>query len=202
MRESQRTDALRRINVHQNWQNNAAAENVKIDVPGKMSEDKRKRIRKVLATQPEYAAGEKRHLLLTRETLQQLAALDHVQRVEPTVNLWESVHLKDQSFQVAIESAAPQDRTYLRRIVSGRFFESPDEPSAVVSEILLYRSGIIDDEAVEAMLGQKLRLEIQTAERPQAESLRIYLYRPQRNITSSIETELIARLNRQLPAQP
>lgn len=200
VRESKRTDALRRINVHPDWSNrNNSTDDTEIVVDGKMSQDKQRRIRSALALQNRTQSATTM-VMLSPETLQRLVSLKHVQRIEPRVEFQEIVQLNGQTHRVPIESAAPQDPAYLRRIVAGRFFEASNESTIVLSEFLLYRCGIVDDEAVEAVLGQKLKIEIQSRQNPEQEGLRVYLYRPDGRQTTPAEMKLLARLNRQIPA--
>ena len=200
VRESKRTDALRRVNVNPQWDNrNNSTDDSDVEVPGNMSEEKRKRIRVLLGSLQEQKQNANKMVLLNPETLQRLAALEHVQKVEPRVDIWNPVQINGKSFQAKTESASPQDPAYLRRIVEGRFFETPNEPSAVVSEFYLYRCGVVDDEAVQEILGQKLRIEIRPYQRPQRESLRVNLVRPDGREITPAEELLIANINQRLP---
>jgi putative ABC transport system permease protein len=201
VRESNRTDALRRINVYPRWGNDInSAEEAEVVIEGSMSEEKRQRLRAALTAQRNGGQVAKTMVLLSPETLQRLAALEHVQRIEPRVEFQDVVRVNGQTHQVRTESAAPQDPAYLQRIVAGRFFEAPDEPTAVVSEFLLYRCGIANDEDVEAVLGQKIKIEIHSHQRPAQERLRVYLFRPDGRASTPAEVELIANLNQRLPA--
>ena len=200
-RESRRTDALRRIHVHPQWGGRAAsvpADDVVVE--GKMSEAKRQRIREALIAHKNWMGVRQPPVLLSQEILHRLAALKHVQAVEPAVSLQEFVLLDGQSIHARIESARPRDPPYLRRLVAGRFFETAAEPAAVVSEFLLYRWGITDDEAVESTLGKKLRIEVQTQRVPGHTTLRLYLFKPNGAETTREEAAVLARLTSQFPA--
>ncbi len=201
VRESRRTDALRRINIQPGWAraaSNIPAEDVTVE--GQMSDAKRERIRQALIAHKNATEGASQPALLSAETLAKLAALKHVQGVEPMISFHDFVLFDGQAIPTYIGSAKPQHAPYLRRMIAGRFFENAAEPSAVVSEFLLYRWGIIDEAAVETVLGKKLRIEIHAfLDRKQA-SLRLYLIKPDGFETTREEIALLAKLNNHLPA--
>lgn len=200
-RESRRTDALRRINVNPQWGGRASpvpADDVIVE--GRMSEAKRQRIREALFAHKNQAGATLAPVLLSLETLHKLAALEHVQAVEPAVLFEALVVFDGQSIGARIESARPHDPPYLRRLVAGRFFETASEPVVVVSEFLLYRWGITDDEAVDSALGKKLRIEMHTQRVPGHPTLRLYLCKPDAAETTREEAAVLARLTSQFPA--
>jgi putative ABC transport system permease protein len=122
VRESHRTDALRRIEVHPHWGRQVAPDPADdVVVEGQMSDAKRERIRQALVA--EKAAGTATQpLLLTEETLHKLASLEHVEAVVPIVSFAGSVDFDGRANPTVIESAKPQHAPYVRRIVAGRFF--------------------------------------------------------------------------------
>lgn len=200
IRESKQNDALRRVNVHPRWDGGQKSEDgPEIVIEGNMSEEKRQRIRTALVKQQKQTSPPETNLRLTPETLRQLASIEHVQRIEPHVQFQDFAVINEKKFQTNIESAPPQDSAHVRRIVAGRFFETADEPSAVVSEFLLYRSEIIDDEAVAAAVGKKMTIEIHSGQRSENEALRLYHYRPNGREETPAEVEIVSRLNEQLP---
>jgi putative ABC transport system permease protein len=197
-RESHRTDALRRIHVYPDWgMRPPAKSDDDIVAKGKMSDAKRQRIRAALALQQPRAASPT--IVLSEETLQSLAALEHVQSVEPNIGIVGHVAFDGEPQRQYIESSRPADPAYLRRIVAGRFFESADEPSAVVSEMQLYAWGIIDDDQVESVLGRKLQIEIRSRRDAERPSLQVYLSKPSGGETTTAELALVTRLNSLLP---
>lgn len=199
-RESHRTDALRRIHVHPQWgrrpQADADDETV---VEGRMSEEKRRRIRAALALQKGQSRAPSPPESLSEESLRTLASLEHVESVEPDVSLGGQAMIDGQSQAVGVSSARARDPAYLRRLVAGRFFETPTEAAAVVSEYLLYRCGIVDDDAVETVLGKKLRIEIRSRRDSNRPSLRLYIYNSSGGEVPPEQNELVDRLNRLLP---
>lgn len=199
-RESTRTDVLRQISVgHGASRRRKSNTDSEIVVKGKMSEEKRQRIRAALALVQIYEEEASPSAVLTPETLQKLAAIPHVQEVEPTVYIHNLVHLKGESQPVQISAARAQDPAYLPRMVAGRFLQTRDEPSVVVSEFLLYRCGIFDDDAVASVLGQKLTIDVRAWNRPEQASLRVYLSTPDSRDKTRAEQDLIDRINKQIP---
>jgi putative ABC transport system permease protein len=158
-RESHRSDYLRRIDVQPEWRPNELAKTEEIDVDGDMPADKRERIKKVLIQQ-KLRSGAKPRVPLSREMLGKLAAVEHVESVIPVIRQVSSVLVGYRSQTAEIGSARHNDELYRERLVAGRFFSSPTEPAALVSEYLLYRCGITDEASVAATVGKTLRVEL------------------------------------------
>ncbi|MGH7193037.1 MAG: ABC transporter permease, partial [Candidatus Saccharimonadales bacterium] len=157
-RESRRGDVLRRIDVRPRWGGQSAAKPAQeIVIKGNMPGVKRQRIHEALAAEQE---GEKPGVFLTPEMLEKLAAIEHVQIVEPEASQFGDARFDGNSDGVRIASTRPDEPPYQKRVVAGRFFNDAAERAAVVSEVLLYRWGIADDEAVENVLGRKIRVAI------------------------------------------
>ncbi len=166
-RESHRSDFLRRIIVSPG---NPPGQSEKppeaIAVNGEMTEARRDRLRRAIKehhdrwTRFAKPAG----LLLTRDKLRQLAALPHVQDVAPEY-FWLNGHvLYNQHDESAdLQAARVEDSFFRQRLVAGRSFENAHEQSALVSEFLLYRLGVVDEAAIGNSIGKKLRLEIRAA---------------------------------------
>src|SRR5580765_8232969 len=103
-RESRRTDALRRIHVHPDWGGRTTQPpDEAIVVEGRMSDAKRQRIREALALHGHQTVAPPPTVLLTEEILDRLAALDHVQTVEPSTSFHDTVVFDDQSHVVPIQ---------------------------------------------------------------------------------------------------
>ena len=96
---------------------------------------------------------------LTRERLDQLAHLPHVEAVVPQT--WQDCYaiLGKKSVATGIGAARIDDRSGHEHLVAGRYFESPNEQAVVVSEFLLYRLGIVDDAELNSVVGKKMTLE-------------------------------------------
>ena len=62
--------------------------------------------------------------------------------------------LGETSQHARLASARPIDEALDRRIVAGRLFNAPDERGLVVSELLAYRLGCVDEADVGRLLGR------------------------------------------------
>jgi putative ABC transport system permease protein len=134
---------------------------------------------------------------MTPETLATLARMEHVESVVPVV--WQAglafVDHRPQSS--AAVSVRPEDADCRQRLLAGRFFDSPSEPAAVVSEFLLYRCGLLDDADLTSVLGKTLRLEL-SASRQRA-GFGLQLNKPDGGETSPEETAALDEIRKQLP---
>ena len=197
-REYQKSDLLRKITVHPQWQP-AKPKHVpeSIEVPGKMNNARRERIRTAIAADQARSASNLPRAALTEKMLGKLAEIDHVDVVVPIA--WQSgfAVFNDQSQLTVIAAARPEDNSIQRRIVAGQMFDAPTESSALVSEYLLYRLGVIDDTAVTAALGQKLRLEFRG--QPSEGGIGIYLIKPPGHETTREETIALDKLKERIP---
>ncbi len=81
------------------------------------------------------------------------------------------------------------------RIVAGRFFNDDAERAAVVSEILLYRWGIADDDAVENAIGKNIRVAIERSQKPGIDVLK-----PDGTSARLDETSALRKIRTLLPA--
>lgn len=193
-RESRRGDVLRRINVYTAG-GTAAAPDKEVRVAGKMSEARRERIRQALAAQQ---GGEKESVRLTPEILAKLAALEHVEAVMPNPYQFGYGIFREHSEGTAIAAARPEEAAYHRRLVAGRSFNSPSERAAVVSELLLYQWGVVDEEGVEQALGKTVRIEVRRF--GQSPGINLYLVKPTRTPATREEEAALGRISAQLPA--
>ncbi|HVX13751.1 MAG TPA: ABC transporter permease [Pirellulales bacterium] len=199
VRESNRGDVLRRIDVHRAWNRSPSASAAKdIEVKGDMSESRRERIRLAIAAREARFAEPDPSALLTRETLDKLAALEHVETVEPDASQSGFAVLGEKSEQTQIDSAFPQHPAHVKRLVAGRFFDEPAERSAVISEFLLYRFGVVDEADVEQTLGRTIRIEIRSYQ--QGPGLALYLIKPNYAENSRAERTAVDKIMKSLPA--
>jgi putative ABC transport system permease protein len=158
-RESHRSDYLRRIDVRPEWRPSELAKTEDVELDVDMPADKRERIKRVLIQQ-RLRSGSKPRVPLSREMLSRLASVRHVEAVIPVARQVSSVLVGRRSQTAEIGSARHDDELYRERLVAGRFFSSPAEPVALVSEYLLYRCGITDEASVAATVGKTLRIEL------------------------------------------
>ena len=177
-RESRRSDISRRVEVFPKWKTaDAKADSGELKVEGAMSKDRRDRLRQALAELKQRASFARARVELTRDRLEKLAAMPHVDRMIPLVYNGGYALLGTRSESVQIYSARPDDEACRRRIVAGHFFDAPDQRAVVVSEFLAYRLGAVSDADIEGLIGKPLRLEF----RPQKvePGFRIYIMGPQ-----------------------
>lgn len=199
VREYTRHAGLRQIDVRPNYQPNRSEQVVdKIEVKGTMSEEKRKRLRREIHLHEQQIAQPTTSVLLTPDRLQQLRDIPHVAAVIPVIDLHGRVILNGQGVDTFVHSA-PSSHAHLRkRIVAGSFLASDAGDEVVVTEYLLYRLGVIDDAAVESIIGQKLRFEYRTgASKPH---LLLMLFNASRSNVVQEEQNLLDKVVQQLPA--
>ncbi len=89
------------------------------------------------------------------------------------------------------------DEALRRRTVAGRLFNDPAERGLVVSELLAYRLGCVDEEDVIGLIGRPVRLEFrrQTVEA----GLQVFLNKEQGTPTRD-EIDAVQRIKLVLPA--
>ena len=116
---------------------------------------------------------------LSREKLVELAALQHVECVLPT--MYDNCHVMigDKSQAGMVSGARPADEFLSKRIVAGHGFEKADEASAIVSEFFLYRLGLVDEASAADVIGKTLHLELHS-QHQSATGLRLFLLKPDR----------------------
>lgn len=185
-------EVLRQVNVWEDWA--PPATQPAADVTGNISAPRRERLRTALADY-EAARSARERVKLTEQNLARLAAIPHVARL--VAMPWQSGHvvLGEAAQQAHIVSARPDDALYRQRLVAGRFFETPDEPSVVVSEFLLYRLGVVDDADFERAVGRTLRIEV----RPRRQAgLGVHIRRESGETTRQ-ESAILEKLTGQLP---
>jgi putative ABC transport system permease protein len=196
---ARQNEAIRRVEVWPRWDNEPDKSTTQpTTVPGNMSDARRKRLQRALAKYETSTRVRDDRVRLTPDVLKRLAALPHVESAVSLPWLRGFAVLGNDSQPVGIGAARPADAAVTKRIVAGRFLQSPDEPSAVVSEFLLYRLGLRDESQVNAILGQKLRLEF----RPvfgQAGFV-IWIASPQGGQQTREEAAALDSLRRKLPA--
>jgi putative ABC transport system permease protein len=158
MRQLRRGDLSRQVMV---WPGSGVRvddiPSAQLHVSGPMSEAKRERIRQAIIHRWPH---KRRGVQLDQERLERIAEIPHVRAVVPLIQRLCRVSMNGNGTQTVMCFAANSDGAHFRnRIVAGSFLPSDTGRTAVVSEYLLYRWGITDDDAVEDVVGKKLRLE-------------------------------------------
>jgi putative ABC transport system permease protein len=197
-RESHRSDRLRQIDVRPGWESKETdIPEAELRVQGEMSEARRKRIREALVGRKQFFRPGGPRVRLTRDRLRELAKIEHVEAVVPTVRFNGWAVLGSQAARADAVSAKPDHAGLRKRVIAGRFFDAPDERAAVVSEFLLYQWGVTDEAAVNGVVGRKFRYEIRV-ERGGG-GLGIYLMKPNGEGTTREEESALDKIKKQLP---
>jgi putative ABC transport system permease protein len=163
-RESRRHDFSRKITVFPNWEANKSKARTEVEVEGTMSPERRERIRKALEEQHRDPNSTPTLTAISAERLDKLAGLPHVERVVPIVNDSGVALLGNKPEGTGIYSGIFDDEAFAKRIIAGRAFQSTDERAVLVSEMLAYRIGLVNDSDLQQVIGKPLRLEIRGRE--------------------------------------
>jgi putative ABC transport system permease protein len=197
-RQTHRSDRLRQIDVRPGWEDKEDDPAVEqVSVKGEMSEARRKRIREALIGRKQRFRPGGPRVPLTRQRLRQIARIEHVEAVVPTVCMFGWAVLDGKAAGADAVSAKPDHPDLRTRVVAGRYFDAPDERSAVVSEFLLYQWGVADEAAANAVVGKTVRFE-QRVER-QGAGLGVYLLKPGGDGATREETSALDKIKKQLP---
>ena len=138
-----------------------------------MSDAKRKRIRKALVREWGRTHVRKQRNPLNPTAIKSLSAIEHVERVEPTVWFDGDSALNGKS-EKSQAMSVPLAASFLRkRLLAGRLFAAGDGRSAIVHEFLLYRVGLTGDDAAAEALGQTIRFEYDVRRYEQVDLLRM-----------------------------
>ena len=163
-REANKGDALRKVSVSPGWRavETAAADDVK--VAGRMSPDRRERIRKVLTERARPSRSRRESVPLTQDRLETLSRIPHVRQMIPIVGSPVVATLGNRPEEASVSSGAGEEPEFRKRVIVGRSFDSDDERSVLLSEMFAYRIGLIDDADLDQVLGKPLRIEIRGQE--------------------------------------
>lgn len=164
-------DRLRRIEVYAGRGRTEEAVPPKLlKIQGKMSAEKRERIRRAVVDHWNRTHYRPR-VPLTEMKLKELRAIPHVAAVEPEISLWLTVLFDKpdasgghRSFVESgeVRAVSMRNETLREQIVAGRTFSSNDDPGILVHEYLAYRWGYPGDDDVKQLLGKTVRLEVRS----------------------------------------
>ncbi|HEV3146993.1 MAG TPA: ABC transporter permease [Gemmataceae bacterium] len=169
-----------------------------LEVKGDMSEEKRKRIRKMLAKRWRETHSRNTPVPLTRPLIEQLARIPHVESFE--VSFWENgrVMVQGQTALANIQAARPDNKALPHRTVAGGMFTSDDSRGILIHEFLLYELGIRSDADAQAIIGKPIRLELTNAGHSPMQLL--LLLQAKAETLSQEELQTLEKVARQLPA--
>jgi len=162
-RESSKGDASRKITVLPGWRA-AEASTETVEVAGRMSPERRERIRQGLVERSHRGVAANEAVALTPGRMEWLAKLPHVRQVIPILGGPVVATLGNRPESASISSGAGEDPMFRDRVVAGRAFESEDERSVLLSEMFAHRIGLVDDADLEQVLGKPLRIEVRGRE--------------------------------------
>ena len=157
LRQFRKSDRLRKIALYRNYE--AKAEDIpaaELKVEGPMTDAKRARLRTSLVRRWQSTHGSSAKPVLTAANIAKIAAMPHVAKVVPAVGIGGDAAFGDQTADIYLVGEEPGEPSLNRRLVAGRMFV-PGRKEALVHEALLYRLGITDEAAVEAILGKPIR---------------------------------------------
>jgi putative ABC transport system permease protein len=197
--EFRRHDHMRKVVV---WTGNRPEEKEvprkELDIKGKVSEERRERLRQAIIQRWNPPRRRKPPRTLTAARVRAIAKLDHVEAIVPQLMRPGRALLGKKAQDVLTTPTLPDTRYYRDRIVAGQFL-APEHPRGiVVSEYLLYRWGVVDDDDVFRALGQKVRLEYRRP-RPPVGNL-VALLNPGQPRLSAKEQKVLEKTIDKLPA--
>jgi putative ABC transport system permease protein len=195
-REYARFHELRRIEVRPGRPAEDGPDG-KREIKGRMSEERRERLRKEMEMRFGRRGLPPPELRLTPERVEELAGLQHVVSVQPL--LWANgrAYLGERSEPVTVVGASPGDDLLRRRLLLGAMPRSADSAEALVSEYALYQLGVVDEDDVPRALGRKLLVGVR-AGRP-APDLLLTLLSGSADTVSASEERLLEKVVERLP---
>jgi hypothetical protein len=129
-----------------------------IEVPGAMTEERRKRLRRYLIDRYRQKLPQER-VTLSPERLDAIAGFDHVVSVSPAVHEQAKVTVNGTARNAGLRLLPPGHRKLADRLAFGRL-PAPGAAEILVSETLLFDCGVVTDAAVEQVLGTELQLTV------------------------------------------
>lgn len=137
------------------------------DIDGSMSEAKRERIRKLHVQRWKREQKQPAPKPLTAERVEQLRRIPHVVDAIPELDELGRAFLESnkQSSPAHVYGVADDHAHFAHRLEIGTKFSSSHSRECIVHEYLLYRLGLVNDADVQAVIGQQVRIELNTASR-------------------------------------
>lgn len=161
--EASRGDIARKVTVTPKWRPKGKAEAKEPEVAGRMSAQRRERIRSSLARRKGQGGAEE-PVNVTPERLASLAKIPHVRQVVPIVGGGVVATLRHRPEGASVSSGGGEDPEFPVRLIAGRTFRSEDERGVLLSEMFAHRIGLVDDSDLEQVIGKPMRVEIRGPE--------------------------------------
>jgi putative ABC transport system permease protein len=197
-----KNNELRSIHIYAAYKeptdDEAGVPSEELEVKGDMSDEKRKRIRKMLAKRWREMHSRNTPVPLTRTLIEQLSQIPHVESME--VSVWENGRaiVGSQSAYANIQAARSDNAALPHRMVAGSMFANNDSRGILVHEFLLYELGVRSDAEVQAIIGKPIRLEISNS--GQSPAMLLLLLQAKAETLSQEELQALEKVTRQLPA--
>jgi putative ABC transport system permease protein len=187
---------LRRIEVRPG----AARPTGKVEpVKGRMSDDRRQRLQEELRDRQGGGMEMPPEHMLTPERIKEISELEHVNSAEPVIQQHGRVLLGDHSVYASFFAIPAELRDRLTdRLVAGEMLSQRDPQGALVSEIMLYQLGIVDEEDVRRAVGRTFEFEVRVGNRP-APSFLLQMLTGAMGTVGVADEELLDKLLKRLP---
>jgi putative ABC transport system permease protein len=136
-------------------------------VKGRMSDARRHRLEEEMRERYGGAMEIPPERLLTPEKIKELTELEHVVRVEPVIQQHGRAFLGDRGEYTSFLAIPAAAREHLpERLIAGDILPESDPQGVLVSEILLYQLGLVDEDDMRGAIGRTLQFEVRVGNRP------------------------------------
>ncbi|QDT92190.1 ABC transporter permease [Gimesia algae] len=150
---------LRQIHVSPNWSvDESEIPEAELEVDRDLDESLRARLRKMLIRHWRFEHGSER-VGLTRERIEIIEALEHVQNIHPQMSAYVTLIQGDKELQGMGASVAAGDEVLRARILVGKAFETDSEPVILLNEFVAWKWGYITPSQMQKLIGTKVRIE-------------------------------------------
>jgi putative ABC transport system permease protein len=141
-------------------------------IKGRMSDERRHRLQEELRNRQGGAMEMPPEHMLTPERIKELSELEHVNHAEPVIQQNGRVFLGDHSVYSSLLAIPTEMRDRLAdRLAAGEMLPERDTQGALVSEIMLYQLGIVDEEEMRRAVGRTFDFEVRVGNRPESRFL-------------------------------
>jgi putative ABC transport system permease protein len=130
-----------------------------LPVRGNMSEERRERLKKEIIRRGPRRGPLHPKNTLNRSRLDELAALPHVRSATPTILIGARLTMAGKSHQGIFAGVPPHDTSFHERLIAGSDLDPDDGEGVLVSEFLLYRLGVVNEDDVGHCIGRKLQID-------------------------------------------
>jgi putative ABC transport system permease protein len=159
LREASKYGDLRKIIVHPIWKSKTDTPPKPVEVRGKMSEERRRRLEQALTNRGQGHSYREPETPLTPDRVHALEGLPHVTAAVPG-GYRRARARRDGFLEVgSVQAVLPGNAALRERLLAGELFDDPAAADVVVTDLLLYQLGIADDADLERVIGTTLQLD-------------------------------------------